>query len=99
MTHANERIANLTDTQRALLEKLLSAKRADRTIARADRSKPLPLSFAQQRLWFLDRMAPGTTSWNACSSVRVRGGLDVGALGGALSVVVGRHEVLRTVFR
>ncbi|WP_395577484.1 hypothetical protein, partial [Streptomyces sp. BK79] len=68
MTHANERIANLSDKQRILLEKLLSGKRADHTIPRADRSRPLPLSFAQQRLWFLDRLAPGTTSWNACSS-------------------------------
>ncbi|MFI8952925.1 condensation domain-containing protein, partial [Streptomyces sp. NPDC053750] len=99
MTQANERIANLTDKQRALLEKLLSGKRTEQTIPRADRSKPLPLSFAQQRLWFLDRLAPGTTSWNACAAVRVRGGLDVGVLGEALSVVVGRHEVLRTVFR
>ncbi|MCN9245036.1 hypothetical protein NGF19_30395, partial [Streptomyces sp. RY43-2] len=68
MTHANERIANLTDKQRELLAKLLSTKRTDRdTIPRADRSTPLPLSFAQQRLWFLDRISPGTTSWNACA--------------------------------
>ncbi|GAA0467063.1 hypothetical protein Ade02nite_93060 [Paractinoplanes deccanensis] len=64
----------------------------------AGRDRPLPLSSGQRRLWFLDRLAPGTTSWNATSAIRLRGPLDVGALRAAVSAVVARHEVLRTVF-
>src|SRR3712207_1018968 len=58
----------------------------------------LPLSFAQERLWFLDRFDPDT-SWNLPFALRLRGALDVGALERALGEIVRRHEVLRTVFR
>ncbi len=59
---------------------------------------PLPLSFAQQRLWFLDRMEPGSPAYNIPAALRVRGALDTGLLERALGAVVRRHEVLRTVF-
>jgi amino acid adenylation domain-containing protein len=59
---------------------------------------PLPLSFAQQRLWFLDRMEPGSAAYNVPAALRVRGALDVGLLERALGAVVRRHEALRTVF-
>ncbi|MFJ9381890.1 amino acid adenylation domain-containing protein, partial [Streptomyces sp. NPDC101455] len=62
----------------------------------ADRGRPLPLSFAQQRLWFLDQLAPGAVEYALLSPVGWSGFLDVAALGGALSGVVARHEVLRT---
>ncbi|MFF1907718.1 condensation domain-containing protein, partial [Kitasatospora sp. NPDC058218] len=85
---------------RAALQQLMKHTRPESDgIARADRSKPLPLSFAQQRLWLVDQLSPGSAAYNVPFAVRVRGGLDVGVLGGALSVLVGRHEVLRTVFR
>jgi amino acid adenylation domain-containing protein len=64
----------------------------------AGRDRPLPLSSGQRRLWFLDRLAPGTTSWNATSAIRLRGALDVDALRVAVDAVAARHEVLRTVF-
>ena len=67
-------------------------------IAPGPRVGPLPLSFAQRRLWFLDQMMPGSPFYNFPMAVRVRGGLDVGVLARALSVVVSRHETLRTVF-
>ncbi|MFJ4243824.1 amino acid adenylation domain-containing protein, partial [Streptomyces iakyrus] len=62
----------------------------------ADRSQPLPLSFAQQRLWFLDQLAPGAVEYALLSPVAWNGPLDVAALGAALGGVVARHEVLRT---
>ncbi|MFD4395342.1 condensation domain-containing protein [Kitasatospora sp. NPDC058478] len=56
---------------------------------------PTPLSFAQQRLWFLDRLRPGRPDHNVPTAVRLRGRLDEGALTRALTEVVRRHEVLR----
>ncbi|HLL45660.1 MAG TPA: amino acid adenylation domain-containing protein, partial [Longimicrobiaceae bacterium] len=56
------------------------------------------LSFSQERLWFLHRMDPAGSDYNIPVVLRLTGGLDVGALERALSVVVRRHEALRTVF-
>jgi len=64
----------------------------------ADRSKPLPLSFAQQRLWFLDELEPGTPVYNMPFALRVRGELNEQALQAALTELVRQHESLRTVF-
>ncbi|WP_329271212.1 non-ribosomal peptide synthetase [Streptomyces pseudovenezuelae] len=62
-----------------------------------DRDRALPLSFAQQRLWFLDQLAPGSLEYNVPLLMRwTDGGLDVLALAAALSALVARHEVLRT---
>jgi amino acid adenylation domain-containing protein len=63
------------------------------------RDGALPLSFSQQRLWFLERLTPNSGFWNVAMGVRARGPLDVDVLGRALSAVVARHEALRTVFR
>ncbi|MET0396779.1 MAG: amino acid adenylation domain-containing protein, partial [Longimicrobiaceae bacterium] len=59
---------------------------------------PLPLSFAQQRLWFLDRLQPGSAAYNLAAAMRVRGPLDAAALRRGLTEVVRRHEAVRTVF-
>jgi amino acid adenylation domain-containing protein/non-ribosomal peptide synthase protein (TIGR01720 family) len=63
------------------------------------RDRPLPLSFAQQRLWFLDQLEPGSPAYNIPEALRLRGPLEEEALRRALDEVVRRHEVLRTVFR
>src|SRR5258707_10592369 len=59
-------------------------------------SSTLPLSYAQQRLWFIDQLEPGSTAYNVPGGVRLKGRLQVEALRGALEEVVRRHEVLRT---
>jgi amino acid adenylation domain-containing protein/non-ribosomal peptide synthase protein (TIGR01720 family) len=60
---------------------------------------PAPLSFAQERLWVLDQMEPGSAAYNIPAALRLRGALDVAALERALSEIVRRHQVLRSVFR
>ncbi|MGC5568960.1 condensation domain-containing protein, partial [Streptomyces sp. FR-108] len=62
----------------------------------ADRTRTLPLSFAQQRLWFLDQLEPGSVEYNLPTPMRWRHAVDVDALAKALGAVVARHEVLRT---
>jgi amino acid adenylation domain-containing protein len=57
-----------------------------------------PLSFAQHRLWFLDQLQPGNPAYNIGLGFRLRGNLNLPALAAALSTVVWRHEILRTVF-
>jgi pristinamycin I synthase-3/4 len=57
----------------------------------------MPLSFAQQRLWFIDRLEPGNPVYNVPAAFRLRGELDVPALERALAELVRRHESLRTV--
>ena len=63
-----------------------------------ERDGALPLSFAQQRLWFLDQLEPGSAAYNIPAAVRLKGLLDVKALERSLKEVVRRHEVLRTTF-
>ncbi|HEX5868976.1 MAG TPA: condensation domain-containing protein, partial [Longimicrobium sp.] len=64
-----------------------------------ERTAPPPLSFAQERLWFLDRLQPGSAFYNVAAAMRLHGALDALALERALGETVRRHEVLRTVFR
>ncbi|QSQ23764.1 non-ribosomal peptide synthase/polyketide synthase [Pyxidicoccus parkwayensis] len=68
-------------------------------LERASREQPLPLSFAQQRLWFLEQLEPGRSTYNMPAAIRVEGPLDVAALERCLTELVSRHEVLRTTYR
>ncbi|HET7465003.1 MAG TPA: condensation domain-containing protein, partial [Longimicrobium sp.] len=78
---------------------LESAARAEATaIAPVDRSSAIPLSFAQQRLWFLEQLGGMGAAYHIPMSLRLRGELDRGALVRALDRIVARHEALRTTF-
>jgi hypothetical protein len=95
------RRASLPPEKRALLERRLrgEAPAGERqTIpSRAD-DGPAPLSFAQQRLWFLDQLAPGNPFYNLTAAVRLRAPIAHRVLEAALSEVVRRHASLRTTF-
>ncbi|HEU0080068.1 MAG TPA: amino acid adenylation domain-containing protein, partial [Longimicrobiaceae bacterium] len=90
-------VAGLADRVDALLR--AGAGVAAEPVVRVPRDgSPLPLSFAQQRLWFIDRLEPGSAAYNVALPLRLRGALDARALAGTLTEVVRRHEALRTVF-
>jgi amino acid adenylation domain-containing protein len=67
-------------------------------IVARSRNHDLPLSFAQQRLWFLDRLEPNRAVYNLPAVLRIRGPLNVIALEQSLNEIVQRHEALRTIF-
>ena len=102
-----DRIAGLSPAKRALLEMRLKQKRAGVASEIAGPLPPIPLranresaplSFAQQRLWFLDQLDPGSALYNMPRQIRTTGALDDSALEQALSALVARHESLRTTF-
>ncbi|WP_237421985.1 non-ribosomal peptide synthetase [Gordonia sp. SID5947] len=67
-------------------------------VALSPRPVPIPLSFAQTRMWFINRYEPGTATYNIPVVLRLSGALDVAALRAAVVDTIGRHEVLRTTF-
>ncbi|MEU3164926.1 amino acid adenylation domain-containing protein [Streptosporangium sp. NPDC006930] len=90
----------LSDAKRALLEKRLRRRAPDPvfTIPRRPPGRGAPLSFGQERLWFMDQFAPGTAAYTIPMTLRLTGPLDVAALERAIAAVVARHESLRTRF-
>jgi amino acid adenylation domain-containing protein/non-ribosomal peptide synthase protein (TIGR01720 family) len=95
-----DRIAALpSDLQEKLRHRLAGHNPRADTIQPADRSKPLPQSFAQQRLWFIEEFEPGQAGYNSALALRLKGRLQVAALSAALRTVVARHESLRTTFQ
>ena len=91
-------------TVAGLGERIEEAQRAGEgleapTIGRASRDQEIPLSFAQQRLWFLDQLEPNGTFYNIPAAVRLTGELDEEALEKTFCEIVRRHEVLRTTFQ
>jgi amino acid adenylation domain-containing protein len=71
-------------------------QRALPPLTRVSRESELPLSFAQQRLWFLDQLEPGNPFYNIPQCLRINGPLDVPALSMSINEIVRRHEILRT---
>ncbi len=102
---AQERLAGLSREQRALLFEQIR-RRKERTRMPSDRIPrrppdldPLPLSFAQERLWFIDRLEPGLATYNMPLALRIEGEASPAVLAAILGEVVRRHESLRTTFR
>ena len=89
---AKERLLSLL-----LKKKGITTAAAHRLVRRAD-SGPVPLSYAQRRLWILDRLGGGTPEYNMPQAQRLRGVLDRAALERAVNAIVERHESLRTHF-
>src|SRR5215212_6966234 len=102
MNELQQRIASLSPEQRELLlqrlrkEQPLASEPAE--IPRRDPADPLPLSFAQQRLWFLDQLAPNNPFYNIPLGVQLDGPLNVEALKLSFNEIVRYHETLRTSF-
>ena len=86
-------------TVAGLARRIEEASRASRPPVRPEpREEEIPLSFGQQRLWFLDQMEPGSPLYNVPAVLRLSGPLDATALERALGEVIRRHEALRTTF-
>ena len=91
-------------TIRQLARQIETARQAGRRqvlpeIVPGSRITDPPLSFAQQRLWFLEQWQPGLSAYNVAFLFRLEGQLDVNALEGGLNEIVRRHEMLRTTFQ
>jgi len=102
MSAINKSIEDLSSEQRELLELLLKEEGLDATalpiLPQGRESAMFPLSFAQQRLWFLHQLEPDNVAYNVAFAVRLKGALDIRALEESLSEVSRRHEALRTTF-
>ncbi|WP_406207783.1 amino acid adenylation domain-containing protein [Kitasatospora sp. NBC_01560] len=89
--------ARLSAAKRELLSRRLRTRTAPKqAVPRRPEGSPVPLSFAQERLWFMEQFAPGTAAYNIPVTRRLRGPLDTAALRRALDAVVARHETLRS---
>jgi amino acid adenylation domain-containing protein len=95
-------IQNLSSEKREQLRARLIAKGVDLqalpVLRRPPDQRVIPASFAQQRLWFLDQLQPGSPVYNVPATVRLTGPLDAKVLARTLNEVVRRHDVLRTRF-
>jgi len=90
MTDIAKTLSSLSPEKRKLLELKLKQKGA--------RFNSFPLSYAQQRLWFLDQMHPGSPLYNIPMAWKISGALNISLFEKAISTVIDRHEILRTTF-
>lgn len=104
MSEFSKHLDTLSPRKRELFELLRNEKRRSAANATSQRiparqkSEPAPLSYAQQRVWFLDQFAPGSPVYNICFAQRVTGELNISAFEASLNEIVRRHEILRTTF-
>jgi uncharacterized protein YbdZ (MbtH family) len=103
MDHIKNLLIEMPPEKRALLESRLKHKSVaglanSSSIPRRHDSVAWPMSFAQQRLWFLDQLEPESSFYNMAQSIRLEGSLNVEDLKKSLCTIVERHEVLRTNF-
>src|SRR5271156_245671 len=99
MKSLDERLRVLSREKRQILdlhETYIPSVRG--AIGRSDRESILPASYAQEQLWFLDQLEPGTATYNISISLSLEGPLSVEALERALDELMRRHEGLRTCF-
>src|SRR5689334_23243368 len=98
MSDFSERVANLSPAKLELLARRLKEKGGARTpsLARSERGYWCPLSYGQERLWFLSQLEPDNPAYNAPAALRLIGPLDAIALEKSIDEIVRRHEILRT---
>ena len=103
MSDLDQRIATHSPTARPLLQRQReeqSTKRGRGTIPSREASgRPVPLSFAQESLWLVEQLAPGTVAYNEPVVLRIAGQLNTALLERSLQVLLARHESLRTSFQ
>jgi amino acid adenylation domain-containing protein len=99
MSNTAARLAALAPEKKKLLEQRLKGlSTAPPQIPKRPEGGPPALSFAQQRLWFLDQLVPGNPFYNIFSPMPIQAALNIGVLRSALNEIVRRHEALRTTF-
>ncbi|NEQ89180.1 MAG: non-ribosomal peptide synthetase, partial [Moorea sp. SIO2I5] len=93
---------NLVERKTEILEFLLEVEKTQESVAssiqRISREQVIPLSYAQQRLWFLEKMALSSNAYNMPLTLHLVGKLDYVALQKSLNQIIARHETLRTTF-
>jgi amino acid adenylation domain-containing protein len=101
MSDILKQITELSPQQRDVLLRRLKQKNVENTRPKIipQSKENIPLSFAQQRLWFIDQLAPGTPAYNIPVAIRLTGALNVIALEQSINAVIRRHEALRTTFK
>ena len=94
--------SDLSQAKRALLQERLKGKGKKAAkptiIPHQTHSGPVPLSYAQERIWFLDQFQPDSTAYNITATLRLMGELNASLLEQSLNRIVDRHEILRTTF-
>jgi len=101
MSNLKDRIAGLSPKKRELLLRRLQQKDAipsNRIPCQNRDSSEFPLSFAQQRLWFLHQLDPNSPAYKIPAAIRLKGHLDRLGLEWSLNQITQRHELLRTTF-
>lgn len=103
MSDLSQRIAGLSPEKLKLLAQKLNQKKGDvlsktQIKSQSREINTYPLSFSQQRLWFLDQLEPGNPAFNICQFMRLSGWLNVAAMEQSFQEVIKRHEALRTTF-
>ncbi|MBE9213160.1 amino acid adenylation domain-containing protein [Plectonema cf. radiosum LEGE 06105] len=94
----NTKYSNLSPAKKALLEKWKGGKLQNNVIPKRQDTQNIPLSFSQQRLWFIDQLYHGSPFYNIPIAFHIQGHLNIAALEQSLNEIIKRHEVLRTNF-
>ena len=101
MSNSSRSTTKLTGKRRALLQALLEEEGIslpEASIQHINRQEPIPLSFAQRRMWFLDQLQPGNPFYNMFESFHLKGRLSCAALEQSYNELLKRHAILRTLF-
>ncbi|WP_414582644.1 non-ribosomal peptide synthetase [Scytonema sp. PCC 10023] len=95
----DKQYSNLSPAKKALLEKWKGGKFQADTIPKRQVSRNIPLSFSQQRLWFIDQLYHGSSFYNIPIAFHIKGQLNIIAIQQSLNEILKRHEVWRTSFK